>query len=34
MQHQLNAILKDDHYTTGIYKSEDKSKWKQSVICL
>lgn len=26
MQHQLNAILKDDHYTTGIYKSEDKSK--------
>ena len=26
MQHQLNVILKDDHYTTGIYKSEDKSK--------
>lgn len=26
MQHQLNAILKDGHYTTGIYKSEDKSK--------
>lgn len=23
IQHQLNQILKDDHYTTGIYKSED-----------
>lgn len=26
IQNQLDAILKDDHYTTGIYKSEDKSK--------
>lgn len=24
MQHQLNNILHDDHYTTGTYKSEDK----------
>ena len=23
MKHQLNALLTDDHYTTGIYKSED-----------
>ena len=26
MQHQLNDLLKDDHYTTGIYKSEDTSE--------
>jgi hypothetical protein len=26
IQNQLDTILKDDHYTTGIYKSEDKSK--------
>lgn len=26
MQHQLDGLLKDDHYTTGIYKSEDKNR--------
>jgi hypothetical protein len=31
MKKQLNDILNDEHYSTGVYKSEDVIRWIQLV---